>query len=110
MGTFSDLKKSYVAVGPTRFWLMAAGTLALIATLSGLDIWLSQKTGWPEAYGFQCHGRGCTLTYLIHSPQLIHGGSIYELCLFALLWLLPAFLIGCGVYAIVRRIRRKSGA
>ena len=108
MGTFSDLKQNYATLGPKRFWLMVAGTLTFIATLSGLDIWLSNETGWPDAYGFHCHGRGCTFTYLIHSPQLLRGGSTYEICLFVLLWLLPSILIGVGAYAFVKHIRNRE--
>jgi hypothetical protein len=105
MSNFSELKEYYVAAGPRRFWFTMAMTVTLIAFLSGLNIWLSEETGWADAYGFHCHGRGCTFTYLYHSPQLLRGGSGYEMGLFALLWLLPAFLLGIGLYTVVRRLR-----
>jgi hypothetical protein len=104
MGNFSDLKEYHAAAGPSRFWFTIAITIALIGVLSGLNIWLSAETGWPDAYGFHCHGRGCTFTYLYHSPLLLQGGSAYEISLFALLWLLPVFLLCIGVYAVVRRL------
>lgn len=105
MGSFSDLKAYHAALGPRRFWLTMAATLVLIGVLSGLNIWLDEVTGWPDAYGIHCHGRGCTFTYLYHSPQLLRGGSAYEIVLFALIWLLPAFLLGVGGYALIRRLR-----
>jgi len=37
---------------------------------------------------------------------LLRGGSAHELALFALLWLLPAFIVGCAIYAISKRRRR----
>jgi uncharacterized membrane protein YhaH (DUF805 family) len=108
MGSFSDLKAYHSAVGRRRFWLTMAGTLGFIAALSGLNIWLDAETGWPDAYGFHCHGRGCTFTYLYHSSLLLRGGNAYEIALFLLIWLLPACLLGIGMYALVRRWRRNS--
>ena len=99
---------SYAAVlGPSRFWLLIAGTLVFIALFAGANIWLSDKIGWPEAYGFSCHGRGCWIDDLSHSPMLLRGGSSYELGLFALIWTLPSFLVGCLIYAAIKRLGSK---
>lgn len=91
---------------PIRFSAFLAGTVVFVLSLAAADMWLSSKIGWPEAYGFTCHGRGCRIDYLIHSPALLRGGSIYELSLFALLWFMPAILVGCAAYAIFKRRRR----
>ncbi len=103
MGNFSNLREFY-ATGSRRPHLIVAGTMVLNAVLFGLLIWLSAETGWPDAYGFRCHGRACIMAYLSHSPQLLWGGSIYEIGLFTLLWLLPTFMVGAGIYALVRRL------
>lgn len=106
VGYFSELKGYHAALGPVRFWCLLLGTVSFSLLLAGADIWLSDKIGWPEAYGFQCHGRGCWLQNWIHSPKLLRGGSPYELGLFALLWWMPAVVGGCLVYALVKRRRR----
>lgn len=95
------------ALGSVRFWLLVVGTVGVILLLAAGDIWLSDKIGWPEAYGFDCHGRGCFFENLAHSPRLLRGGNIYELGLFALFWLLPAFLVAVLIYALFKRSSRR---
>ena len=93
-------------LGPMRFRAIFGGTVVFTLLLAGADMWLASKIGWPEAYGFDCRGRGCWIDNLSHSPKLLRGGSAYEIGLFALLWLLPAVVVGCAVYAIFKRRRR----
>ena len=95
-------------LGSFRTWALGVGTVLFILLFAAADIWLSNKIGWPESYGFNCRGRGCWIDNLSHSPELLRGGSSYELGLFALLWLFPAVIIGCAIYALVRRRRRNA--
>lgn len=94
------------SLGTFRFWVLVSGTVLFIMLFAMGGIWLSEKIGWPEAYGFACHGRGCFFQDLANSPMLLRGGSAYELGLFALLWLFPAFLIGLLIYALFKRLKR----
>lgn len=96
------------ALGSLRFWLLVAGTVLFILLLAAGNIWLSDKIGWPEAYGFDCRGRGCFFQDLTHSPKLLRVGSGYELGLFALLWSLPAFIAGVLIYALFKRLSRRK--
>lgn len=102
-----ELAGTRETLGSVKFWLLVVGTVVFILLLAAGDMWLSDKIGWPEAYGFDCHGRGCFFEDLAHSPRLLRGGSAYELGLFALLWLLPAFLAGVLVYALFKRFSRR---
>lgn len=52
--------------------------------------WLAGKIGWPEAYGFQCRGRGCFWVELAETPRLLRAATLYELLLFAWIWFMPA--------------------
>lgn len=103
---WADLAESRKTLESLRFWLLVAGTVLFILLLAAGEMWLSDKVGWPEAYGFDCHGRGCFIQDLIHSPKLLRGGSVYEFGLFALLWALPAILVGVLVYAAFKRLSR----
>ena len=98
-----DIKAYEAAFGWRRLWALLVGTVAFILLFAGIDMWLSNKIGWPEAYGFECSGRGCLVSDLIHSPELLRGGNGYELGLFALLWLFPAIIVVCAIFAIFKR-------
>ncbi len=106
MRYFTQLRGYRAALGAVRFWAVLIGTVLFILLLAGADIWLSNKIGWPEAYGFHCHGRGCWIENWMHSPKLLRGGSAYELALFAFLWWMPAVVAGCAVYGLLKRRRR----
>ncbi len=94
----------YLALlGPIRFWAMVVGTVLFILVIAGGYTWLRTEIGWPEVYGFGCRGRGCWIENLIQSYKLLRGGSAPELILFALLWLIPATIVGCAIYAISKR-------
>lgn len=87
IGQFLDL---YRQMGPLRFLVFIAGLLGITLILVLLGWWLGQQVGWPERYGFACHGRGCLIESLAHSPKLLIRGSKHELALFAYLWSFPA--------------------
>lgn len=106
MSRFSELREGYRELGPLRFSLLMGATLAVILTAAGIYAWLSEKIGWPDAYGFRCTGRGCLLSNLTHSPRLLEQAGAYELGLFAFIWFLPTFIFGCLVYAYLKRRRR----
>lgn len=95
-----------LALASFKLWLLIVATIVFILLWAGCEIWLSNKLGWPEAYGFSCHGRGCFFEDLSHSPRLLRGGSVYEVELFAMIWLLPAFLVGTLVYAFIKWLFR----
>ena len=106
MAYLSELRGYHKALGPVRFWAMLIGTVLVVLLLAGADVWLSDKIGWPEAYGFQCRGRDCWIQNWMHSPKLLRGGSAYELSLFALLWWMPTVVVGCAIYGLRRRLGR----
>lgn len=85
------------SIGRTRYWLTAVGTVLFLVLPATGGWWLSSKIGWPEAYGFQYHGRSSVFQGLSHSPQLLRGGSAYEVELFVLLWFFPV----CAVCVLV---------
>jgi len=97
-------KAFYHTLGPSKFVAISLATLVYIAVSALLSLWLSEETGWPEAYGFECHGRGCWLTYLWHSFELLKVGTGFEIALFALLWHLP---VTVGTFIAVVYARRK---
>lgn len=92
-------------LGSRKFWLLIIGTVFFIVLSAAGAIWLSGQIGWPEDYGFYCHGR-CLFEDLANSPKLLSGGSPLELALFVLIWALPTFLVGVLIYALVKRYTR----
>ena len=103
-----ELKESYRQLGLVRFCLFFGGLLAFLLGWAAAHFWLADKIGWPEAYGFQCRGRGCMWVEIWHSPALLKGGDAYELGMFALIWWLPALVVGCLIYALLKRLRRRN--
>lgn len=91
-------------LGRTRYWSLVVGTIIFCVGFGTLMWWLSEKTGWPDDYGFHCRGRGCELLYLMHSPELLARGGTYEIALFAALWFLPAILFGFLSWAFGLRL------
>jgi hypothetical protein len=88
MEQLRQLREYYQTVGLLRFSIIMLAIIALIFGYASLIWWLSEKTGWREAYGFRCN-RKCWLTDLYHSPALLRQGGLYELAFFATLWLIP---------------------
>jgi hypothetical protein len=93
--------------GLGRSYVIVIGTIVFILVWATGDSWLSSKIGWPQAYGFQCYGRGCWMKDLAHSPALLAGGSAYELALFALLWTIPACGMATLIYVFTRFMHRR---
>ncbi len=98
-----ELKEYYRTLGPLRFWSI----MGVIAAWIGIGIWLQEAVGWPEAYGFRCHGKGCLFTDIFHSPALLHHGGLLEWLLFAHFMTLPMiFLVALGV-ALRRKFQNR---
>lgn len=105
--TFHKLRDLYRTTGPLRFAILFGGVLGFCVGMAALHIWLEGKTGWPRAYGFSCHGRGCWLDDLYHSPQLLKGVNGYTLALFAQIWSIPALTAAYIAVTHIRRRRRR---
>jgi len=93
----------YYTLGPLRYWTLIGGTVLFCVGFGTLIWWLSEKTGWPDAYGFHCRGKGCWLTQLWHSPALLQNPNGYALALFATLWALPATTGTAVTFILARR-------
>jgi hypothetical protein len=93
--------------GMRRSSLLVFGTIVFILVWGTGDWWLSTKIGWPEAYRFQCYGRGCWFQDLAHSPELLGGGNPYALGLFALFWTIPACFVAALIYLLKLYIRNR---
>jgi len=109
MGWFDDLRDYYRLVGPLRFTIFLSGLIAIIVGYAAIGTWLMDKTGWPDAYGSVCHGRKCWLNYLYHSPKLLNTAHIFELLLFAWMWILPgATGAMIGIVLLRRWLKRRQ--
>jgi hypothetical protein len=98
-----ELKESYRKLGPRNFWLTMSGTIAFII----LGAWLSMTAQWAG----QCDHSGRGLVGLVKelrcSPDLLVGGPV-EIGLFIWIWSMPAIVVGCLAWAIIRKIRTSS--
>jgi hypothetical protein len=99
---FGDLVSFYRQLGPLRFSLIAGGTLAAILALAVPYVILSEKLGWPEAYGVDCP-RKCGALIIWHSPRLLAGGSADEVLLFGVIWAVPVIAAVIMLLVILRR-------
>ncbi len=108
MEWFSQERALYQALGPLRFFLLLAGLLALILGFLGIYWWLSARIGWPEAYGFECHGRRCLLDEAGQSHRLLRTARPDELMLFAWFWFAPvAFALTCAAIWLRRALAHR---
>lgn len=98
-----ELKEYYQALGPLRFWSVIGALVAWI----GSGIWLQEAIGWPEAYGFQCRGRGCLFADIWHSPALLHHGGLLQWLLFAHFMTLPAIILITLGIVVRRRLKQR---
>lgn len=73
MRWLNEQRRLYHALGPARYWTIMVGTVVFCIGFGTLVWWLSDKIGWPDAYGFQCRGKGCLFVELWHSPSLLQG-------------------------------------
>ncbi|MFC0588418.1 hypothetical protein ACFFF7_03235 [Novosphingobium aquiterrae] len=103
MKWLDEQRALYQTLGPLRFVGIYTAISVYLVAFVWLLIWLSDETGWPEAYGSRCHGRGCWPTYLWHSFGLLNGATGYEIALFALLWHLPVIVGSIIAVVLVRR-------
>ena len=103
-----EMKESYRKLGPRKFWAITISTLSIIFVYALLTLWLYKKVGWPERYGFHCSGHDCLIADLWHSPALLSQPDGYHLGLFALIWSLPAFVVGCVIYPAVKKRRART--
>lgn len=106
MKDFKDLASAYRQLGPVRFSLIAGGTLAAILALAVPYVILSEKLGWPEAYGVNCP-RKCGALIIWHSPRLLAGGSADEVLLFGVIWAVPLIAAVIMLLFILRRKLRR---
>ncbi len=103
MGGLANLRTSYQALGPLRFWLLLGGTILACVGFGIAHWWLAERIGWPDAYGFHCRGRGCLWREWFHSPLLLKSPNPYGLLLFALLWSVPAIVASTAVFVWLKR-------
>lgn len=109
MKGFAELASAYRQLGPLRFSLIAGGTLAAILAVAIPLIILSEKVGWPEAYGFSCR-RKCLALHMWHSPKLLDGGSRDEVLLFLVIWSIPLMTGGVVITVLLRRWLKRHRA
>ncbi|MCU0949333.1 MAG: hypothetical protein MUF47_13985 [Porphyrobacter sp.] len=109
MKAFDDLASAYRQLGPVRFSLIAGGTLAAIVAVAIPLIVLSERLGWPEAYGFSCR-RKCLALYMWQSPKLLDGGSRDEVLLFLVIWSIPLMTAGVVITVLLRRWLKRHRA
>lgn len=106
---FSEMRELWRTVGPARFFLILGCVSLPIVAFGTTGWWLEDQIGWPEAYGFQCRGRGCLLENLWHSHKLLNVGSYYEVLLFAWIWFIPAATVILILVILARRrIKRRA--
>lgn len=107
MKTFTDLAAAYRELGPLRFSLIAGGTLAAIIVFTLAYVALSERVGWPEAYGFSC-SRKCAGPVIWHSPKLLENGSAAEVLLFLVIWSIPLSAVAIAVpMLLIRWLKRR---
>lgn len=108
LAKFSEIRDLYRAMGPVRFTILIGGLTALSIGAVAIHGWLCKKTGWPEAYGFHCRGRGCLWVEMAHSHLLWRTATLYEILLFAWLWLLPGgAILTITIILMARWLKRR---
>ena len=107
MDWFREMRAYYHVMGPARFALFFGGLTVVILAFGTMGCRLGERAGWPEEYDFRCRGRGCYLTYLAESHRLLKHGGMYELGLFAWLWLIPFSTGAMIAVVLVRRFIRR---
>jgi hypothetical protein len=96
-----ELKESYRKLGAFNFW----ATMICLFGWTSIGISLQRINNYPDAYGFQCSGRGCLYREIWNSPVLLRDPDAFEIGLFAWLWSMPATVVGALIYAAVRKLR-----
>ncbi|MEG3145040.1 hypothetical protein U1839_10305 [Sphingomonas sp. RT2P30] len=86
-------------IGGSASWLLLT---AIVLWLGGGAI-LREKVGWPEHYGFQCHGRGCMIDEMGHSLALVRQGGFLPDLLFIDIWSIFAIPLALFAWTKLRR-------
>jgi hypothetical protein len=93
-------------LGTTGCLMIVGGIVSWIA----LTVWLSDRLGWPDAYGYPCHlARGCWLQGLWDSSALLSHGGTLSYVLFVVLWLPQTAIITGYIYSFLQKRRRSNG-
>ena len=77
-------------IGGPALWLL----VAVILLWLGGGVFLREKIGWPEHYGFRCHGRGCMIEDMGHSLALLRHGGFFPDLLFIDIWSIVVIPLG----------------
>jgi hypothetical protein len=85
------------------FW---AGMVVGITWIA-VFVWLSIDLGWPDNYGFHCHGKGCLFVEIWHSPTLLKHNRLKEFALFMCVWTLPALVLGVWAWVGWKKLKNK---
>ena len=111
MAWFREMRGYYELMGPVRFSIFFGGLTVAMVAFGAIGWWLSQIIGWPEAYGFECRGRGCLWVHLSESPKLLRNRGAYEIALFIWFWFIPAGTSATVACVLFRRFlkRRRDG-
>lgn len=83
------LREQWEVMKAPIFWVI----IAVLSAWAALGIWLPMRIGWPDSYGFHCHGKLCWMMDVWYSPLLLHNGHFGEYALFAWIWSMPTFLV-----------------
>lgn len=107
MTLIRDLKqlRDMYRSGPSQFFAWTAAFLLVFGPYIAVQIWLENRLGWPENYGFYCR-RKCFFDNLANSPKLLQTGDPYEIGLFAAFWFLPAIIAFVFAYIFIASRRR----
>jgi len=95
----SSLRETWRQMHTVQFWVVVVVIIGWVS----LGVWLQERIGWPDRYGFHCHGKGCWIDDMWHSPALIRGGHWGEYALFAWIWSLPLVVIGLILWTAQRK-------
>ncbi len=105
----SNLRRTIDLYRHLGWWRSIVFTLAIALPVFGfvaLGTWLSMRIGWPGAYGFSCHGRGCLYKDMYYSFRLLRHHTPDEIGLFAWIWSLPVLTILACAFVVLRRRAR----
>ena len=99
----SRLLNKFGAYSPSRTWKLVAVALPVIGAYLFADSWLSQRTGWPQAFGLECSRSRCSSQEVIFSYKLLNDDDIYQYLMFVVVNL-PAIVfillaIAAAIYA-----------
>lgn len=102
METWRALKELCQEIGVFRVAALFLVIGTPLLAFAALSIWLAERVGWPEDYGFQCR-RKCVVSYMWHSPALLRDPSAASVALFVLIWAIPAGTLLVIAFVLVRR-------